>query len=506
MGEKSLMMVYEVSIYPLYFIPEILTYKFSDFIGCPRIKFPLTQEWKNRTLRGVGDMDATNEMAYFVLDKIKKDDGWIEMAIKKYYLGIKELVSLMEEISKSNLAEKSNNELADYFEEFRKRYMDMYLWGWVPNAAEGLRNVFSKYLEERLRSYTKDDSKFSEYLSILTLSTKPMLREDEQIGLLNLVKFIKSDLRLNEIFSSNDSSSIIKELKQNNIFLFDKIERHRKEFAWILFKYEGPEWDLRYLIDLIKEELGSNYDVDEKIRQIIENKKDISRKQTQYAKDLGLSDEDNRLFRIARELMALKEDQKDNLFKVYFFLDKLVKESSTRLFLSDKQFRHMIHQEIVSSLKGQRDVDSNLLNSRIKHCLMTLREGEPIMLYVGNEADTLSKIEFPKLPEVDQFKGQCACPGIARGKAIIVQETKDMYKMESGAILVTTRTNPNLLPAMRKAAAIAADIGGVGSHAAIVSRELNIPCVVGLENASMILKDGDLVEVDANTGIVRKIK
>lgn len=77
--------------------------------------------------------------------------------------------------------------------------------------------------------------------------------------------------------------------------------------------------------------------------------------------------------------------------------------------------------------------------------------------------------------------------------------------MKLGDILVSIATDPDIVPAMKKAAAIVTEQGGVTSHAAIVSRELNIPCVIGTKIATRVLKDGDRVEVDANKGIVKKI-
>jgi phosphoenolpyruvate synthase/pyruvate phosphate dikinase len=81
----------------------------------------------------------------------------------------------------------------------------------------------------------------------------------------------------------------------------------------------------------------------------------------------------------------------------------------------------------------------------------------------------------------------------------------EMEKMNVGDILVSQTTDPELMPAIRKAGAILTDIGGLLSHSAIVSRELNIPCIIDTKNASKLLKDGDMVEVDANNGVVRII-
>lgn len=100
---------------------------------------------------------------------------------------------------------------------------------------------------------------------------------------------------------------------------------------------------------------------------------------------------------------------------------------------------------------------------------------------------------------------------IARVKKINVnyedfEETrKKMEEMKEGEILVSRTTDPSIIEACKKASAIITDVGGMLSHAAITSRELGIPCIVGTQNASKILQDGDKVEVDAGAGIVRRL-
>ena len=78
--------------------------------------------------------------------------------------------------------------------------------------------------------------------------------------------------------------------------------------------------------------------------------------------------------------------------------------------------------------------------------------------------------------------------------------------MNNGDILVAPMTSPDFIVAMRQASAIITDEGGMTSHAAIVSRELGINCIVGTKIATKVLKDGDLVEVDADQGTVKIIK
>lgn len=105
----------------------------------------------------------------------------------------------------------------------------------------------------------------------------------------------------------------------------------------------------------------------------------------------------------------------------------------------------------------------------------------------------------------DVLQGQCAYPGKVQGVVKIVNAVEDMKKFSEGNIIVSSTTTPDFLPIMKISSAIISEHGGVICHAAITSRELKIPCVVGVKKATKILKDGDLVEVDAETGVVRKL-
>lgn len=99
-------------------------------------------------------------------------------------------------------------------------------------------------------------------------------------------------------------------------------------------------------------------------------------------------------------------------------------------------------------------------------------------------------------------KGLPASPGIGRGRVKNIKNLTEISQVEEGDILVTEMTNPDMVPAMKKAKAVVTDEGGRTCHAAIVSRELQIPCIVGAKNATEVLKNGAEVTVDATRGIV----
>ena len=119
-----------------------------------------------------------------------------------------------------------------------------------------------------------------------------------------------------------------------------------------------------------------------------------------------------------------------------------------------------------------------------------------------------SQFEFNREKEefaVNEVKGRTAFKGFARGVVKVVRLNSEADKVKEGDIIVSPMTVPDLVSAMKRAAAIVTDEGGVTCHAAIISRELKKPCIIGTKVATKVFKDGDLVEVDANKGIVRII-
>jgi pyruvate,water dikinase len=113
-----------------------------------------------------------------------------------------------------------------------------------------------------------------------------------------------------------------------------------------------------------------------------------------------------------------------------------------------------------------------------------------------------SKDESYTVSEAPLLTGSPASPGIGTGPAKILKSPKEISKVKQGDVLVAPMTSPDYVPAMRKASAIVTDQGGATSHAAIVSRELGIPCVVGTKDATKLLKDETVVTVDGARGQV----
>jgi phosphohistidine swiveling domain-containing protein len=105
-----------------------------------------------------------------------------------------------------------------------------------------------------------------------------------------------------------------------------------------------------------------------------------------------------------------------------------------------------------------------------------------------------------------QLQGTTAFIGVVEGKVQRILSEKDFHRFRKGNILVTSMTRPEFVPLLKKSIAIITDEGGVTCHAAIISRELQIPCIVGTQIATRVLKDGMQVRVDAKHGVVQVLK
>ena len=165
--------------------------------------------------------------------------------------------------------------------------------------------------------------------------------------------------------------------------------------------------------------------------------------------------------------------------------------------LSDEELKKLAEKGIVIEKHYNRPMDIE----------WALEGGEVYMLQARpiTTLDAGKKKEAKAEEEIDAkilLKGIGASPGVASGKVKILYDIEEIDKIKEGDILVTKMTTPDMVPAMKKASAIVTDDGGLTCHAAIISRELGTPCVVGTQKATTVLKDNMVITVDGEKGIV----
>lgn len=182
--------------------------------------------------------------------------------------------------------------------------------------------------------------------------------------------------------------------------------------------------------------------------------------------------------------------------------DRVVLGSLNHLFPQLKEYARCVTlEEVLSGSIPNRAV----LEERARHYIYY---GFHLYTHVGLSAFVKSlgiEIAEEKVPTLaNELRGQVAVVGRVSGVVRVLRSKQDIANLQEGEVLVTAMTTPDYVPAMKKAAAIVTDEGGVTSHAAIAARELGKPCIIGTKVATKLFKTGDRVEVDASTGIIKR--
>jgi len=443
-----------------------------------------------------GEEDSAKFEKYLV-DKIEKDPKFGRDINTNIYKYSDELYKFANKLANTNLVEVTNDKIALLIIQEFKIHTGLYEWGWLSNATDMFHATFTNRLKDKLKMYVNDDETINNYLNILSTPRKNSVITEQELEFLNIIAGIQNrDQKVRVVTKSN--------LQNEELHL---IEGYRAKYHHVKYLWVGTKgtYTIRDYIEQINEFLSKNLNASDEIKRInielIKKQKEKERLENK----LKLSSELNSLIAVYSEFMLTKAYRREAQLKWSYEFNKLLIEIARRLKISLGQAYFLLPKEIENALITGK-IDRDILKEREKFSVYyTEKDFEKI--YTGKEALELSKqVAIKSYDGVSEITGQCANVGHVSGVVKIINTISDMPKMQQGDILVAITTNPDILPAMKKAAAFVTEQGGITSHAAIVARELGTPCIIGTKIAAKVLKDGDYVDVDATKGIVRKIK
>lgn len=350
------------------------------------------------------------------------------------------------------------------------------------NITPWLIAIFFGYgVEREISSLAKKEGIGLEILAPYARSPKPTLLLQYNTKTAEIANELKEAKLFEVIKNSNPTDSLSKIEKEDNT-LHDKIQQHLKEFEWVgTHHFWGDPLDARKLFEHI---LAITPEKESELSEIPDNLKYM----LEVAGELGFY----------RQYCAEASDV--SAYEVKRMLGAVGKELGV-----GEDYIYFGDFEIMQALEGTIALPKNEVEERKRNHAIIVIDGKDKIL-IGKQADELLESFMPKIDtNISEFKGTVASVGNTIGKVRIITLPEDVAQMQHGEILVTNQTTPDFVPAMRKAAAVVTDEGGLTCHAAIISRELGVPCVVGTKVATRVLKDGDMVEVDATKGIVKRI-
>ncbi|MFH2104891.1 MAG: PEP-utilizing enzyme [Parcubacteria group bacterium] len=464
----------------------MLAYHFHKLIG-QNYSLPIMAEQQNRILKWAYNLERFNQMTDLVLQKVENDPVWTQALIEKIPARCQTLLEFSEKIQREDLKKKSDQQLCQLYLDYQDKYINVYVYSCLPNVLDASSSLFTRKLQAYLEKKLNDSSEMGRALSILTTPQQKSFKQQE----------------------TEDFLRLIEKVQQNQSDINKLIKDHHQRYCWLPFGYDGPAWPKDYFLSQAREMIRQGVEPALELKKIKERDRKLAKDQSKLTEKIKLNKDKkyNYLFSIARELMHLKDYRKDIAVKSYYYLDNLFAEIGQRLSLSSVEVKHILPQEMEDVLV-KRKYSVKDIKARVKYSAL-LYTTTGIKIFTGQKAKEIVKkyVQAEKIPQaVKELKGETACPGKITGRVKIVLSAQDIPKVIKGDILISPATDPSFIVAIKKAAAIVTDKGGITCHAAITSRELDIPCVIGTKIATQVLQDGDKIEVDANQGLVNIIK
>jgi phosphohistidine swiveling domain-containing protein len=281
------------------------------------------------------------------------------------------------------------------------------------------------------------------------------------------------------------------------------ISEHLEKYGWVLtHRYLGEPMSRDDVISNLKQCLGT---CTGKVSAMLKERRT---KEDTLAQIKGLSSRLRYLIETSQEYAYLRTFRMDAAIEGDFYLRSFFFEVAKRVGLEYDELVYLTTDEIVGLLSHELSSETVRIVSEKRHVYFAtfLVNDNQIYNFEGAEyRDKLSKYEFP---DQTVISGKVAQRGRIAGKVKVVRFKEEIGKINEGDIIVSPMTTPEMIGGIMKCAGIVTDEGGIASHAAQISREFKIPCIIGTNSASYVLKDGDTVEIvaDGLDGTVTRIK
>ncbi len=400
---------------------------------------------------------------------------------------LNEMNTYIEQLEKLNFSDKTSHELAEIYNDYCNRVVELNSWGTLVTLMEmGQESVVTKevfaYLGKKGREVNAVE-KVPEAIGGLCTPIQGTYLRDKKIEAMKL-------------------ALMARQKGISNIDVQNGIDELRRKYCWVSYGYVGPEIP-RGVFEKEVAEFSQQSNLEKELELALNEDEEIKKKQRELGVFFKVDEYGEKLFTLARTFMFQKEYRKQVLYHSFYVFFRLRKEIAKRTNISLNNLAYALPMEVEQLLQGK--LDASVFNVRKKLCVYLPPERKILINeQAGKFVASISPLSVSS--DISELRGESAFVGEkVTGTVAIVLTLHDLNKLKQGDVLVSPATSPAMVPAMKIAAAIVTDQGGLTCHAAIVSRELKKPCIIGTKIATKWLMDGDEVEVDTTKGIVKKI-
>ncbi len=482
-------------------------HKFPELLGVPA---PLIGIFSHKNaIHYNGDISTWEATHRALVQKTEHDMYFVDSIIDRTNAWGDSFTKWSEtEIFNADVKNFTDERIVELLREFMERQSTLYTLG-VTMPILDFQNF--SFVEDNLKKILKrKTTSEAAYLRLYEIFTTPQhssFAEEQEIALLELVRDFDSST-----WKADVVAMPLAQLAHAYPEFYSRLKAHTTRFAWVYYVYSGPAFTEQQFLEFIQDYVHRGIEPAKRLAEIAHRKTRYAVEFQQEYERLRPSEFEAMILKLAGKLVWAKPRRKDYQSKAYYHVEKLQRELAHRLTVSLNQVRSMPLDLIKRTLVGKEPLDIDAVNSIYDAHFCVPREGGIVQVLWGEEAKKLAATNVvlesahAASSSVNEIHGTPAFKGRATGTVRVINTSAEMAKMNYGDILVSVATTPAIVPAMKKAAAIVSDEGGLTCHAAIVSRELEIPCVTGTKFATSVFKDGDMVEVDASSGRITKLQ
>ncbi|MBR3697342.1 MAG: hypothetical protein IKM97_03645 [Clostridia bacterium] len=422
-----------------------------------------------------------------------EDNSFFEKFAKIEFEFVEQIKEQIEHMNNQKYDTLTWNELAEEFESFNQVYINSFISG-MTRPEDYLTDRLLNELENLNYKKQDIDNIFSKISTCPNYA--PLSYSEEPLDLLKIAKLAK-------ISEKNDIEKIIDE--------------HVRKYAWIKgpVEFEDTCFTKEDYFDRLNNLLDA--DIDAKIENINNTRKNNDIEYEKVLEQYSFPEKTRKIIKAIRDFIFLRTyttEYSDHLF--FVARHNILAEISRKANIPDQDLIMLSDKEIMEILNNDGKINEktmNILENRKIGFAMIWLDGDITTIF-GKESIELQAEIAKKFKTTSNniqkenentISGKIANKGKARGIARILITYEDTYKVNKGDIIVASMTTPDYVSAMEKASGFITDEGGITCHAAILSREFDVPCIVGTVNATEKIKDGEMIELDAYNGKVYKL-
>lgn len=418
--------------------------------------------------------------------KTATDPKWLERALRTFY-------SAREEARAQLRTCDSLESLS--VEELMKLYRHNRSWVHRISAYDQFGWITESYWEPKLHAALKRaglEEGAADFHATLFALTKPEVPSTTVLERLAVLQKAQSVLK--------DSSS-----------LEDASRELAQTFGWMPVFTFGTPWTQEHYVKLLEGEMRRDEEARKKMIVKLEGyTEQRNREWKEILQRLNWADADAQVFLDFGLMLDARNEAEFFVSEAGYNLLPLYLEIARRLELDVTELRKLYEEEIVAALEGRLEPKACLVAKQGIIAYGYDAEMKTRVDLTGSDArelfEAVEKNAAQASSSVQSKKGICASSGKARGRARLLNSPKDNDRVEEGDILITVATTVDYLPSMQRAAAIVTEVGGLTCHAAVVCRELEIPCIVSYKNAMTLFQDGEWLDLNADMATITRTR